>query len=261
VSFRQWRTDHLTDQVKRAEDYRVEQAKLDEERFQKVVEGLGSERVEARVGAAIMLLTFLRPGYEKFYSQTFQLAVAHLRLRKADPDIPEPPDALSQALVIVLKESFPKARDNMQHFVPDSLDATGAHLDNAYLSRTDLSMIRMRGASLRGAYFWMAQLKDAYLKHSNLEKAYFANAHLEGADLGKTILKGAILAEAHLQGAKLYGANLDDSDLTDADLTGSNLEKTHPENARSLQGTILRNVKGLSATQLAICERKGAIIA
>ena len=239
----------------REKDYRVEQAKLDQERFQAVVEGLGSERVEARVGAAIMLLTFLRPGYEEFYSQTFQLAVAHLRLRKAAPGIPEPSDALSQALVIVLKEAFPKARDSIKPFIPEKLDATGAHLDNAYLSNTDLSQIRMRGASLRSAYFWTARLQKAYLKHSNLEEAYLVDAHLEGADLGDTILKGANLTRAHLQGALLNGADLEDSDLTDADLTN-----THLENARSLKGTILRNVEGLSAAQLATCEGMGAII-
>lgn len=247
--------DQQFEREKRAEDYKIEQAKLDEERFQAVVGGLGSERVEARVGSAIMLLTFLNKGYEKFYSQAFLLAVAHLRLRKAEPNTPEPLDALSQALIIVLKESFSKARDNMPVFTPESLDATGVHLDNAYLSKTDLKKIRMRDASLRGAYFWMAELQDAYFKHSNMESAIFGNAHLEEADLGKTILKHANLTEAHLRGADLYGANLDFADFTNADLTDTN-----PEQAKSLIGTILRDVKGLSETQLAECASKGAII-
>jgi len=231
---------------------------------------LGSERIEARVGAAIMLLTFLRDGYEKFYSQAFLLAVSHLRLRKWGPNAPEPLDALSQALIIVLKESFHKARDNMPQFTPESLDAMGIHLDNAYLSKTDLKKIYMRGASLRSAYFWMAQLQNAYLKHSDLEKAFLANAHLEEANLGDTILTGANLSEAYLQKAGFHGARLNLANLTNADLTDANLSKadftnanltgTHPEKARSLQGTILRDVKGLSATQLAECASKGAIV-
>src|SRR6266702_3946523 len=61
-------------------DRRSEREKRAEERYQSAVEGLGSEREEARIGAAILLRTFLRPGYEQFYTQTFDLAVAHLRL-------------------------------------------------------------------------------------------------------------------------------------------------------------------------------------
>ncbi len=247
--------DQQFEREKRTEDYQVEQAKLDEERFQTVVGGLGSERIEARVGAAIMLLTFLHKGYEKFYKQTFLLATAHLRLRKAEPGIPEPLDALSQALIIVFKESFNKARDNINLFTPENLDATGVHLDNAYLSNTDFKRIYMRGASLRGTYFWKSQLQDANFKHSDMESAILGNAHLEGADLGQSNLKNANLTEAYLQGAHLHGANLEFADFSYADLTN-----TFPERAKSLQGTILRDVKGLSEHQLQECATKGAII-
>lgn len=253
--FYRWRYDQRRERAKRAQDHRIDREKRDEDRFQTVVGGLGSERVKARVGAAIMLRTFLRPGYEQFYSQAFDLAVAHLRLRKADPNTPEPLDSLSQALITVLKESFPRARDGISQFAPEHLDATGVHLDNAYLSGTDLRKIRLRGASLRGAYFWRAHLEEAYLKHSNLESAFLVAAHLEGADLGDTVLKGSNLREAHLQGAHLKLADLTIADFTDADLTD-----TQPESARSLQGTILRGVRGLTAAQLAACAEKGAIV-
>src|SRR6266487_5169447 len=53
------------------EDRQAEREKRAEERFQAVVEGLGSEREEAKVGAAITLRTFLRPGYEQFYTKVF----------------------------------------------------------------------------------------------------------------------------------------------------------------------------------------------
>jgi uncharacterized protein YjbI with pentapeptide repeats len=247
--------DQQFEREKRAEDYRVEQAKLDEERFQAVVGGLGSERIEARIGAAIMLLTFLHEGYEKFFKQTFLLTAAHLRLRREVPDISEPLDALSQALVIVFKESFHKARDNMQQFTPESLEASGVYLDNAYLSNTDLRRIRMRSASLRRTHFWNSQLQGANFKHSNMESVILGNAHLEEADLGYTNLKHANLTEAYLHGAHLTGANLESADFSNADLTN-----TFPEKARSLQGTILQGVKGLTKTQLDECVSKGAIV-
>jgi hypothetical protein len=92
-------------------DRRSEREKRAEERFQSAVEGLGSEREEARIGAAILLRTFLRPGYEQFYTQTFDLAVAHLRLPRTvapsnDPNAPLPLTTLSQALSVVFMEAF-----------------------------------------------------------------------------------------------------------------------------------------------------------
>src|SRR6266516_7977521 len=75
-----WLGDRLDEYEKRREDQRNEQEKRAEERFQAAVTGLGDEKKGAKIGAAILLRTFLRPGYEEFYTQTFDLAVAHLRL-------------------------------------------------------------------------------------------------------------------------------------------------------------------------------------
>jgi len=59
LGWRQWLTNRRDEQLKRAE-----------ERFQKVVEGFGGDNEGAKVGAAILLRTFLRPGYEQFYTPT-----------------------------------------------------------------------------------------------------------------------------------------------------------------------------------------------
>jgi uncharacterized protein YjbI with pentapeptide repeats len=184
---------------KRHEDYLFEQAKLDEARFQSVVKGFESERIEARVGAAILLLTFLQKEYAKFYSQVFHLAVSLLRVRNVDPNVPEPMDAMNQALVIVLRRSFPLARDNeLAKFDPTTLDASRAQLDNAYFSMTDLKKIYLRETSLRKAHFWDSNLEKANFKHSNMAGAILNHANLEKADLGDTILKDAHLSKAHL---------------------------------------------------------------
>ncbi|MFL5627124.1 MAG: hypothetical protein ACJ788_16210, partial [Ktedonobacteraceae bacterium] len=113
--FWQWSVGRRDEQEKRRHDQESEQKKRAEERFQSVVEGLGSEREEARVGAAITLRTFLLPGYEQFYRQVFDLAVAHLRLPRTsnlleDQNVPLPLTSLSQALIAVFKEAFPLAR-------------------------------------------------------------------------------------------------------------------------------------------------------
>jgi hypothetical protein len=256
VGFRQWQGQQEAEHEKRRRDYILEQQKLDEGRFQSVVKGFESERVEARVGAAILLLTFLQPGYEQFYSQIFYLAVSLLRLRKFDSQVPEPVDAMSQALITVFKQSFPLARgEDFSKFEPEKLDATGAQLDNAYLSKTDLRKIRLREASLRGAHFWESQLQEAFLKHSDLKDAFLVRAHLEGADLGDVNL-----VNANLKGAHLEGAHLRDADLEGADFTGADLTDTRIQNAKSLKGTILRDVIGLSPSQRSACAAKGAIL-
>ena len=245
VGFWQWRRQQETDQ-----------AKADEQRFQAIVKGFESDRIEARVVAAILLLTFLQKEYAKFYGQVFHLAVSILRIRQVDPNYPEPMDALSHALINVLRQSFPLVRGNdLAKFNPTTLDASRAQLDNAYLSQTDLRKIRLREASLRKAYFWNSQLQEAYFKHSNMAGAYLAYANLEEADLGDTILTGANLSETNLNGAHFRHA-----DLTDANFTGANLSNTKIQNAESLKGTILRGVIGLSPSQLSECAAKGAIV-
>jgi hypothetical protein len=71
----------------------AEREKRAEERFQFAVTGLGDEKEGAKIGAAILLRTFLRPDYEQFYTQTFDLAVANLRLPRT-PHASEDPDGI-----------------------------------------------------------------------------------------------------------------------------------------------------------------------
>ncbi len=98
------------------EDREAEREKRVEERFQAAVTGLGDEKEGAKIGAAILLRTFLRPGYERFYTQIFQLVAANLRLPRTptppeDSAAPLPLTALSQALMIAFIEAFPLARE------------------------------------------------------------------------------------------------------------------------------------------------------
>jgi uncharacterized protein YjbI with pentapeptide repeats len=215
-------------------DRRNERMKQAEERFQSAVTGLGEEKEGARIGAAILLRTFLRPGYEQFYTQTFDLAVAHLRLPRTprpgdDPTSAQPLTTLSQALIVVFKEAFPLARGQSKGS-SQSLDATGIQLDNAYLEGADLKQAWLPKACLQGANLW-------------------------GADLS-----GAILWRANLTGAELKGANLSGTDLWEANLSRANLSRTTLEEVRSLKGVHLRGAKGLTKEQLEACKAKGAII-
>ncbi len=240
-------------------DQQAEREKRSEERFQAVVVGLGSKDVEARTGAAIMLRTFLQPGYEQFYQQSFDLAVAHLRLRHVDSKKPEPLDSLSQALITVFKESFPRTRrileEQSTQLDLQSLDATHIQLDNAFLIRSDLERVWMREALLREARLSDAKLSEAYLRRADLRGTY-----LNRADLTKANLTFANLSKARLKGVNLSGADLWRADLSEAELNGADLSETNLEDALSLKDTDLRGVYGLTKEQLATCKAKGAII-
>jgi hypothetical protein len=214
----QWRGNQQAEREKRAE-----------ERFQSAVTGLGDEKEGARIGAAILLRTFLRRDYEQFYVQTFDLAVAHLRLPRTskpseDPTAPPPLTTLCQALIVVFKEAFPLARSQNKGN-SESLDATSIQLDNAYL--------------------WKADLKQAWMPQASLREA----------NLGVADLRGANLYRANLCGASLTGADLGKANLTGADLRGARLEK-----ALSLKDANLRGVTGLTKEQLEVCKARGAII-
>ena len=268
-----WLGDRRDEHEKRREDQRTEQEKRAEERFQSAVTGLGDEKEGARIGAAILLRTFLRPGYEQFYTQTFDLAVANLRLPRTphppeDPNTPLPLTTLSQALIVVFREAFPLAR-NQNKRSPESLDATDIQLDSAYLRGADLKQVWMPQASMRKVDLSGADLSRANLSEADLSGAKLNEADLSGAkfneaeliraklneaDLNRTYFNGAKLSGADLRGADLRGADLSGADLSwarlsgaylsEADLNGTNLSEA------DLKGANLRGVVGLTKGQL-----------
>ena len=263
-------------------DRRKEQEKRSEDRFQSVVESLGGERTETKLGGAIMLRTFLEGSYKRFHRQVFDLAVAHLRLAKpGGSDTPtvssqldqaltavlaaatlhkkhpaqmnhyETPGSLSQALITVFKISFPLARAQLEKRNREykdqnyrELDATGIELDNAYLVGTDLNGVWMPEASLV-----KADLTHIHLSHTNLAKANLTEACLKVAELKHTNLRGAILTKADLTGADLAEADLTEAYLDGTNLTGADLSGSNPQAAKTLTGAIMRNVRGFTDPQ------------
>jgi hypothetical protein len=229
-------------------DQEAEREKRAEERFQAVVEGLGSTNLATQVGAAIMLRTFLRPGYEQFYSQVFDLTVVYLRLRHVDPETAKPLDPLSQTLIPVFMESFPFARDYLKQS-PQFLDATSIQLDNALMKDADLQHIWMPEAYLRKANIRRINLHKAELRDTDFFDSSLHGANLSEANLFVASFRKARLYGANLRGANLLWTNFAEADLTEADLTEAGLNgadfrgaKVTPEQlgkAKSLEGTIM----------------------
>ena len=254
VSFYRWRQDRRDEQKKREHELEVEQEKREDEHFQSlssVVAGLGEENLSKRTAAAIMLqMVFLRPGYKEFYRQVFNVAVANLRLRNVNPSSSQPLNSLDQVLISVFRESFPLVRDELKAkghpFDPQSLEATGIKLDDAYLARVDLADAWLQKASLRHAYLREALLKGVNLAEANLEGADLLKTNLEGADLReadltRANLEGANFTGAHLEGARLIEAHLAGASFQWAQLIKTNLERAH------LIGTHLEGAKLIEA--------------
>lgn len=251
-------------------DRSIEREKRSEERFLSVVKDLGGEREEMKVGAAIMLRTFLRPDYEQFYGQSFDLAVANLRLRKAapnaggDPKTPVLLTPLAQALVVVFREAFPLARDFLKRD-QRYFNAAEIPLDYAYLSEADLKTIWMPSASLQKAIMNRvnlsgALLSDAIFTEAELKGAKLAGALLRRANFSHANLTNADLSQAKLRGAIFVGANLSGVDLSGAELPQANLAQTNIEQTKSLLNAKLYGVTGLTVEQQNICVAKGAVI-
>jgi len=229
-------------------DQRSEREKRAEERFQTIVGGLGSTNLATQVGAAIMLRTFLRPGYEQFYSQVFDLAVVYLRLRDADPRTIKPLDPLSQTLIPVIMESFPHARDYLKQS-SQFLDATSIQLDLALMKEADLQHIWMPEAYLRDANIRRINLHKAELRGTDFFDTSLHWANLSEANLFGASFHKARLNEVNLRGAVLTWANFAEADLTEADFTqadlnGANFREAKVTSdqlckAKSLEGIIM----------------------
>jgi hypothetical protein len=221
-----WLGDRRSAQTKELEDRQSEREKRAEERFQKAIEGLGSKDPEARAGAAIMLRTFLKPGYEPFYQQVFDLAVTHLRFRlPTSPQNPGVPDSLSQALITVFKEAVVCVRVRLEKENIQRKD---------YKNFLDASRVRLDGASL----------DDTDLSHVFLREASLIETHLDNANL-----TGALLMGVDFTGADLWGA----------DLTEASLDRANPEDASALEHTKFYRASGLSPQQVGTCTARGAL--
>ena len=107
-------------------------------------------------------------------------------------------------------------------------DLRGANFNGADLRNTDLHVVRLEGAHLEGAQLSSvsllgAHLEGAHLGHADASQATIEGAYLARADLNRAVLTGADLNHADLTAANLTGADLTGANLTGANLTGANL--------------------------------------
>ncbi|HJT57811.1 MAG TPA: pentapeptide repeat-containing protein [Ktedonobacteraceae bacterium] len=233
---------------------RNEQRRRIEDSFQAVITNLAGEQVETKVGAAIMLRTFLAPAYKRFHVQVFDLVVACLRSQKstdpgASPASISPvltalatnisrtqqadkqlPSSLNQALAVVFKEALPLARQQLKKYLPSYkvriIDVSNKQKWSLQLA---LKQLRDRFKKYPGIFKSQdldatgIQLENAYLAGADLNEVWLPGGSLAGANLIRTELNHANLAGTDLTGAQMNVAELNGTNLRGAILTGANL--------------------------------------
>lgn len=224
------------------------------EKFNAVVENLGSESPAIQASAAVSIQTFLKPVYSEFHDQVFMILLANLKVQHSD--------VIRQLLTagfetaIRLKSEL-VAAENEQIEEKDEkiiLDLSGCALDRANLAKINLGWAnlrgtslqhanlkeaclirvrgdganleflngtgsnfekaRLKGANLRGARFRAANLKWVHLEEANLSNCRFEQALLQGAHLEKSVLNGTHFEQANLNNVFFLGAKLDITSMT-----------------------------------------------
>ena len=230
-----------------------------DERFTSIVSNLGSESAAIQAGAAVSILTFLKPEYMVFHNQVFMLLLANLKIQHSDAVNKLLIGAFEKAIRIHWQslrkqdEQFELdlSRAHLDRIDLSNTDLTGAdlgftelghanltdavlfrargfgaQLEKARLSRANLNEARFREANFRGAQFHGSNLVAADLKETDLEEAQFYQARMQSAHLDKAKLRGAKFEQANLSDAFFYGADLNEYTLRSI-LKAFNWQKAH----------------------------------
>jgi uncharacterized protein YjbI with pentapeptide repeats len=236
--------------------------------FTKAVELLGSDKLEARLGAIYALERIAReskrdhwPIMETLtaYVRTRQVKAqdasrsnqSHLPDEAASAYVEAAQDSLTQlevvavdiqaALTVLARRAVEHEEENQRiNLIKANLSQaylTEAYFSRAYLSEAYLSGAKLRRADLSKADLSGANLRGAHLSEAKLRRAKLRGADLSGADLIRAYLIRAYLSEADLRRADLSGADLREADLSGADLREANL------NGANLIGVDLTDAK------------------
>lgn len=167
------------------------------ERFVRVMELLGDEKLEVRLGGIYALERIAR-------------------------DSPADQSAVTEVLATYVREHAPWSEGApLPPRVRADMQAILTVLGRRSWAEREEQPLDLHGSALATAYLPFARLQRAFLYEANLKGAMLYKANLRGAWLWKAHLHNAILEGAHLEGADLTAAN----GLTWEQLEQANLDK------------------------------------
>lgn len=152
------------------------------ERFVRVMELLGDEKLEVRLGG-IYALERIASDSSKDQSAVTEVLATYVREHAPWNENMTQPQRIRadvQAILTVL------ARRGWANDEEQSLDLHETALSTAYLPFASFQRAYLYEANLRGAMLYRANLQGAWLWKAHLHNAILEGAHLEGADLTAT---------------------------------------------------------------------------
>lgn len=140
---------------------------------------------------------------------------------------------------------------NLSYIDISGANLSGARLDRAIFTRTNLTNVDLSGA----------HLPRAFLVEANLANVNLTDCQLSGADFAAATLTAANLSFSDLSAADFFGAELTKAKLCDTDLTltrfrSSTLEEADFSNAL-FDGTLFANLYLDDALGLETCDHFG----
>lgn len=198
------------------------------ERYQKGVELLDSERMMTRIGAAYALQDLALERPRDYLTQVVDVLCAFARhpvTRQADGSEAvehRGVEESQQALVF-------GANDDVVIATRAAASCASKHPEfRVHLRyRLDLRGVQLQEADLAEIDFSLADLSDAQLDEAMASEAQFSRADLTGASLDGATLYGARLDGACLEHAILSGTWLNGADLTGANLSYAIVNEAH----------------------------------
>jgi hypothetical protein len=149
------------------------------ERFVRVMELLGDEKLEVRLGGIYALERIARdsPADQSAVTEVLATYVREHAPWREDQSLPPRLRADVQAILTVLgRRSWAESEEQ-------PLDLHESALATAYLPFAKLQRAFLYEANLRGAMLYKANLRGAWLWKAHLHNAILEGAYLEGADL------------------------------------------------------------------------------
>lgn len=218
-----------------------------DEKFMTIIENLGSNENVLKTGAAISILSFLKPRYEEFHEQVFYLLTACLKRDQLTKD-----EVLRKILLhgfqqairiraAKLREKNALIDDNEDKEV---LDLSGCELEGVNLKKLELnwcnaSHANLSRSNLREGTFHRINASGANMRELRAPKAYIrkgifdnvtaTNANFNGAELIFCHFNGdqCNLAGADFMGSKLQSSHFKKANLKNAQFTGADLNDAH----------------------------------
>ena len=225
---------------------------LQNDRYQKGADMLGSEQLSVRAGGINALKRLAQDDPETYHREIMALFSFFAHYPTPDTELEQAAsskgeqDRLRPDLEVIIqaigqRNAKQQGLDtqgmiynkDLEKVVLRDVDLHGALLSNANLSwigviRSNLTDADLMGTDFTGSDLTSSTLTDANLIEATLTDANLTNAKLisavlTNADLTNAALTKATLTNADLTNAKLTNATLTNADLTDADLVGADL--------------------------------------